>query len=90
VVEIREFQRVAHEEHRGVVANEVPVALLRVELHRKAPDVAFSIGRATDNRVVRGGSWNFDPRFLRSAFRSRHVPAFRIVTIGFRCAQDAM
>ena len=45
-VEIGEFVRVAQEEHRGVVAHQVPVAFFGVELHRKAADIAFCIGRA--------------------------------------------
>ncbi len=46
VVEVGELQRVAEEEHRRVVADEVPVALLGVELHREAADVALGVGRA--------------------------------------------
>ena len=43
-VEIREFVRIAQEEDRGVVADQVPVAFFGVELHGKAADVAFCIG----------------------------------------------
>ena len=46
VVEVREAQRVAHEEHRRVVADHVPVAFLGVELDREAADVALGVGRA--------------------------------------------
>ena len=46
MVEVGEFQRVAQEEHRSVVAHEVPVALFGVELDGKAADVAFGISRA--------------------------------------------
>jgi hypothetical protein len=46
VVQVREFQRVAQEEHRRVVAHQVPVALLGVELDGEAADVALGIGRA--------------------------------------------
>ena len=35
-------------------------------------------------RVVRGGSWDIDPRHLRSATRGRLVPNFRVVNGGFR------
>ena len=45
VVEVGELQRVAEEEHGGVVTHEVPVALFGVELHGKATDIAFGIGR---------------------------------------------
>ena len=46
VVEVGELQRVAEEEDRGVVADDVPVALLGVELHGEAADVALGVGRA--------------------------------------------
>jgi len=39
VDQVRELDRVANEEHREVVADEVPVAVLGVELHRKATRV---------------------------------------------------
>ena len=39
------------------------------------------------SRVIRGGSWNFDPWILRSAFRLRFEPALRNDYVGFRCAQ---
>ena len=38
VDEAREEERVPDEEDRGVVAHEVPVALLRVELDGKTPE----------------------------------------------------
>ena len=46
VDEVGELDRVLDEEHRDVVADEVPVALLRVELHGEAADVAGQVGRA--------------------------------------------
>src|SRR3979411_1920324 len=42
--EVRELVWVAHEEHRRVVADEIPVAFLGVELDREAAYVAFGIG----------------------------------------------
>ncbi len=45
-VEVGEFQRVAQEKHGRVVADQVPVAFLGVELHCEAPDVALGVGRA--------------------------------------------
>ncbi|MBM4202511.1 MAG: formylglycine-generating enzyme family protein, partial [Gammaproteobacteria bacterium] len=39
-------------------------------------------------RVVRGGSWDFEPDCLRSAFRFRADPVKRNRTVGFRLAQD--
>ncbi|NPA92800.1 MAG: SUMF1/EgtB/PvdO family nonheme iron enzyme, partial [Chloroflexi bacterium] len=35
-------------------------------------------------RVVRGGSWNFNRRFARAAFRHWDVPSFFYFNIGFR------
>ena len=39
-------------------------------------------------RVIRGGSWNSLPRFLRSALRYRYTRADRSNFWGFRLAQD--
>ncbi len=38
-------------------------------------------------RVIRGGSWNDEARFCRSAFRFRLGPVNRDVSLGFRCAR---
>ncbi len=39
-------------------------------------------------RVVRGGSWNDDARYVRSAYRGRSVPGFCYNDLGFRFARD--
>ena len=44
VDEVGELDRVLDEEHRDVVADQVPVALLGVELHREAAHVARQVG----------------------------------------------
>lgn len=44
--EVRELHRVADEEHRGVVADEVVIALVGVELEGEAPGVAPRVGGA--------------------------------------------
>ncbi len=44
VVEIREFERVAQKEYRGVVTHEIPVTLIGVELYGKPTDITFGIG----------------------------------------------
>jgi hypothetical protein len=44
--EIGELVRVAHEEHRRIVADQIPVAFLGVELDGEAAHVAFGIGCA--------------------------------------------
>ena len=46
---------------------------------RTSPDCTF--------RVLRGGSWNSDPRFVRAATRLRHKPGSRTTYIGFRVAR---
>jgi hypothetical protein len=56
MVEVREPQRITEEEHRRVVAHDVPVALLGVELDREAADIAFRVGGAAlagDGREAR-------------------------------------
>ncbi len=39
-------------------------------------------------RALRGGSWFFETRSVRSAFRDRYATGFRSGLIGFRLAQD--
>ena len=46
VVEVGELEGIAQEEDRRVVAHQIPVALLGIELHRKAPDVPLGVGGA--------------------------------------------
>ena len=38
-------------------------------------------------RVLRGGSWDYFPRNLRSAFRNWNVSGFRSYFLGFRVAR---
>ena len=38
-------------------------------------------------RVVRGGSWDFEPRILRSAYRSMSLSGDRVSYLGFRVAR---
>jgi len=38
------------------------------------------------SRAVRGGSWNYDGRGCRSAFRNEHAPALRNSGLGYRVA----
>jgi hypothetical protein len=44
-------------------------------------------GEGAAGRVIRGGSWNFDARFVRAAYRDHYVPASRNDYLGFRCAR---
>jgi formylglycine-generating enzyme required for sulfatase activity len=39
------------------------------------------------NRVFRGGSWNPDADYCRSAFRNRTVPGYRVNALGIRLAR---
>jgi formylglycine-generating enzyme required for sulfatase activity len=47
---------------------------------------AFATGECS-LRVLRGGSWNVDPRGLRSAIRIWYGPAYRNINVGFRLAR---
>jgi len=44
---------------------------------------------AGERKVLRGGSWNGDPRNVRVSYRIRNPPTLRYDNIGFRCAADA-
>jgi formylglycine-generating enzyme required for sulfatase activity len=41
------------------------------------------------SRVLRGGSWDFNPLVCRSALRNRVTPDIRGINIGFRVAVDS-
>ena len=47
MVKVRKLQRIANEEHRRVVAHQVPVALIGIELDRKTANVALRISSAS-------------------------------------------
>jgi formylglycine-generating enzyme required for sulfatase activity len=40
-------------------------------------------------RILRGGSWDFDPRNCRSAYRFYYVPRDAFNTFGFRVVSSA-
>jgi len=44
-------------------------------------------GGSCSDRVIRGGSWDIYPQFLRSAYRLGSVPAYRDDDLGFRVAR---
>ncbi len=78
VDEVGELDRVLDEEHRGVVADEVVVALLGVELHREAARVADRV-RAAEG-VGHGGE----------AQEDLGAPADRAQEVGVREAADVV
>jgi formylglycine-generating enzyme required for sulfatase activity len=39
-------------------------------------------------KILRGGSWLYNPQFVRVSFRLRYEPAYRLLDVGFRCAGD--
>jgi len=43
----------------------------------------------TNPRVIRGGAWYFDSRYLRVSYRYRFLPDVRSDIIGFRCVRIA-
>ncbi|MDP3664722.1 MAG: SUMF1/EgtB/PvdO family nonheme iron enzyme [Nitrosomonas sp.] len=45
-------------------------------------------GGACDRRVVRGGSWNYYPQYLRSAIRLWFLTDVAYLNLGFRIARD--
>ncbi|MGD9948422.1 MAG: formylglycine-generating enzyme family protein [Desulfobulbus sp.] len=40
-----------------------------------------------DGRVLRGGSWGYDRRLVRSAIRNRNEPSYHFDNLGFRLAR---
>src|SRR5689334_4990898 len=64
VDDIGKFDGVLDEEHGNVIADEIPIALLRVELHGKPTDIAYCVSAASaaedsrepdkDGRLPRG------------------------------------
>ena len=40
------------------------------------------------NRVMRGGSWNVDARYCRSAYRNGRWPDYRDCDVGFRLSRS--
>ena len=48
---------------------------------------AWTSGGDCSLRVLRGGSWSYDPGFLRSASRGRVTPGYRVSSFGFRVAR---
>ncbi|MBM4442986.1 MAG: formylglycine-generating enzyme family protein [Candidatus Rokubacteria bacterium] len=45
--------------------------------------------KSGDRRVLRGGSWDDYPVYLRTTFRNESPADYRVNVVGFRCARDA-
>ena len=69
VDQVGELDRVLDEEDRDVVADEIPIALLGVELDREAAHVARQVGRA----LVAGHGGEADEDRIRSPFFCRNA-----------------
>ena len=54
------------------------------------PLVQSSKGADRANRVSRGGSWNFNPARVRSAYRSRSTSDYGYFFLGFRLARSSV
>ena len=50
--------------------------------------IAWTTGCLGNIRVIRGGTWDNSPVFLRSAYRAFYYPDFRRDDLGFRLARD--
>jgi formylglycine-generating enzyme required for sulfatase activity len=51
---------------------------------------ADGLPRLCQDRVVRGGSWAYDPQYLRSAVRDRNSSFYRGSDLGFRVARTLL
>jgi formylglycine-generating enzyme required for sulfatase activity len=49
---------------------------------------AWTTGCTGNYRVLRGGSWSYNPAFMRSAYRNWFVPDIRSNSYGLRLARD--
>ena len=50
--------------------------------------IAWETGGDANRRVLRGGSWQYSPRYLRSAMRNGFAAALSNGIVGFRVARD--
>src|SRR5690554_5462790 len=73
--EIRELERIADEKDRRVVAHQIPVALLGIELEGKAAHIALGIGGAEFTGY--GGEAGDEVGFLADAIEDRRPGIWR-------------
>jgi formylglycine-generating enzyme required for sulfatase activity len=53
-----------------------------------APTDGSAVGGTCTLRILRGGAWNYQPQYLRSAYRYATAPAVRMENAGFRVARS--
>jgi formylglycine-generating enzyme required for sulfatase activity len=53
-----------------------------------APSDGSAVGGSCNLRVLRGGAWNYQPQYLRSAYRYATAPGVRMENAGFRVARS--
>ena len=58
-----------------------------VEDYTEKSRAAASADSASAHRVIRGGSWLDDARYVRAAYRNHDEPSVRNDYLGFRCAE---
>ncbi len=56
--------------------------------HAPSDGSNFTTCNSCSGRVVRGGSWSFKQRYLRTAHRGLYTPESRSINLGFRLARD--
>ncbi|TAJ08876.1 MAG: hypothetical protein EPO61_08200 [Nitrospirae bacterium] len=59
------------------------------DYYRHGPNQNPSGPASGEEKVIRGGSWDFQARALLTVSRMSYAPTMRTGFIGFRCAQDA-
>jgi formylglycine-generating enzyme required for sulfatase activity len=59
------------------------------EYYSKSPERNPINDKEAQYRVVRGGSWDSDPSFLRASYRNWQEPNSRTHSVGFRCVLPA-
>ncbi len=57
--------------------------------YEESPDKNPKGPKTGDRKVLRGGSWEDEPRRIRVTARAIAEPEFSDLTIGFRCAKDS-
>ena len=69
MIQVREFERITQEKHGRIVAHQVPVALIRIELDGKTTNISFGIRRTA--LAGHGGETDEHFRFLADFCKKR-------------------